>query len=333
VNILVTGSAGFIGSHVYDQLVAAGHNVFGVDSLEQRVHGYPTQHGRVQSRTRYWDIPDDVLGETDVLIHLAAQVGVADSMTNPVWYTHQNSWGTAKLLDTITKLQSAPGFRLKHLIVASSMSVYGDPSNHQPSTRGKPGYGGVVDERSEVQPESIYGLTKYDQERQCLLWSQVSGIPVTALRFFNVYGPRQALHNPYTGVIANFANWLLNNEQPVVYEDGQQTRDFVYVEDVAKAVYWFAQMNQLERGGEPSVYNISTGLPTTIEQMADLLAHGLGKDIEPNITNERRPGDIRHCIGDCHKLASVMPDWSPRSVEDGLAEYCNWLLRSGVVHV
>ena len=326
MNILITGSAGFVGSHVYDILVAAGHNVFGVDNLDPRIHpGIVGQPSRVQRASKYWDIPMDILGESDVLIHLAAQVGVADSMTDMYRYVSQNTYDNALLLDLITRTQSAPGFRLKHLIVASSMSIYGDPAHHCNHTPG-----GLVDERAEIQPASIYGLTKYDQERQCLLWSQVSGIPVTALRFFNVYGERQALHNPYTGVIANFANWLLRDEQPVVYEDGQQTRDFVHVEDVARAVAYFVRpMRVSDMGG---VFNISTAIPTTIEDMARHLAHGLGKDIEPNVTGEHRPGDVRHIIGDSHKLASVMPDWVPRSVPDGISQYCDWLLRSGVVH-
>lgn len=319
MNILITGAAGFIGSHVYDMLDAAGHSVFGVDNLDPRVHGHDfMNHGRNININNYWSVPNDLLGNSDVIVHLAAQVGVADSMTDPVRYVNHNSAGNAHLLTRLSKLQSAPGFRLKHLIVASSMSVYGNPATHRNTAPA-----GRVDEHSEIQPSSIYGLTKYDQERQCLLWSQVSGVPVTALRFFNVYGERQALHNPYTGVIANFANWLLNDEQPVVFEDGQQTRDFVHVEDVAKAVAWQAErpIMQQQRG----VWNVSTGLPTTIEQMAHLLARGLGKDIEPKITGEHRPGDVRHIIGDARKLSTVMPDWSPKSVEEGITRYCLWL--------
>ncbi len=318
MNILVTGSAGFLGMHVTKKLRALGHHVVGVDNLEPRVHG-ENPEGYAENVDDFYkascsNIPYNVLRKANIVIHLAAQVSVADSMTDPVRYVDHNTRETARFLEDLAWANQRFLFRkqeggyLHKLIVASSMSVYGDPYTSNP-----------IRETLAVSPASVYGLTKYDQEMLCKFWGKQNDISTVALRFFNIYGPGQALHNPYTGVIANFANWLLAGERPIVYEDGQQTRDFVYVDDVADAVVK-AALNPTYH----DTYNICTSEPTTIELMARHLAYVLGVDIEPDITNEKRPGDIRHCIGNNSSFALEF-DWAPRSVPEGLKLYAPWI--------
>lgn len=304
--ILLTGDKGFIGRHVRRLLEAAGHTVTGIDCLEPRVHGgTPDLLGRKYCA----DIGYTDYVEAECIIHLAAQVGVADSMIDPVRYVRDNTMDTAIFLNILGGLpENRPG-QLKRLVVASSMSVYGDPHTERPIT-----------ERHPITPASVYGLTKFDQERLCLMWGERFGVATTALRFFNVYGPGQALHNPYTGVLANFANWLLNGQQPVVYEDGQQTRDFIYVEDVARAVVTAATQSQTS-----AVYNVCTGQPTTIAEAALIMAGALGSDLGPNITHSARPGDIRHCIGDNTAIREGLL-WTPKvSFKDGMTQYAEYL--------
>jgi len=278
-----------------------------VDNLEPRVHGenaLGSSGDYLFVQASYANIPYTVLRDTDIVIHLAAQVGVADSMNDMVRYVDHNTSSTVRFLrDLEYANQSWMTGRLCKLVVASSMSVYGDPDTAQP-----------IRESHPIAPASVYGLTKYDQEMLCKFWGSQHDISTTALRFFNIYGPGQALHNPYTGVIANFANWLLNGERPIVYEDGQQTRDFVYVDDVADAVVKAALGSSTY-----DTYNISTGEPTTIEFMARTLASRLdARDhvsptalfLAPRITGEKRPGDIRHCIGNSSRFALEF-NWSP----------------------
>jgi len=302
LNILLTGSHGFIGSHVVKRLKGK-HKLILVDSFEERVHPFRL-HGKNIRAIHYGRTTQEDLAKTDVVIHLAAQVGVADSMLDPFRYIEQNTLETGDFLYTMQCAQ-AMGDGPKKIVVASSMSVYGDPLTSNP-----------VLEEHPVAPASIYGLTKFDQERLVLM----SDTPSVALRFFNVYGPGQALHNPYTGVLANFANWLLNDTQPTVYEDGLQTRDFVYVEDVADAVV-HAALSPLQ-----GVYNVCTERPTTIKYVAEKLAEELGKNIKPRVTGQTRPGDIRHCIGSNWKLQKDMLNWSPRSFDEGIKEYAKCLL-------
>lgn len=273
--ILVTGGLGFIGRGVVSSLQNLGHDVRIIDSLEPRVHG-GTGEGKHVCDIAYSDLAD-----VEIVVHLAAQVGVADSMTEPLRYIRQNTYETAILLEQMAQAQlNRQNFR--RFVVASSMSVYGDPFTEKP-----------VKETHSINPASVYGLTKFDQERLCRIWGDLHAVPTVALRFFNVYGPGQCLTNPYTGVLANFAQALTHNQQPTVFEDGQQTRDFVYVDDVVHAVVLSA--TEAQRGG---TYNVCTGKATTIADAAIKLARGLGRNISPDITHSARPGDIRHCIGD-----------------------------------
>lgn len=305
MRILITGGEGFIATHVKRHLAPEGE-IISVDIMEPRVHG-----DEPKTRPNWgWhagSCPPNIFRDVDIVIHLAAQVGVADSMEDPHRYIYDNTVDTAKFFETLTMLERPP----KRIIVASSMSVYGDPETCNPIT-----------ERHPVAPASIYGLTKYDQERIALMYGEMLNIPTAALRFFNVYGPEQALTNPYTGVLAIFASALLRGESPTIYDDGHQTRDFIYVDDVARAVARMAMESDAH-----GVFNVCTGYATSVLDVANLLRKELESDIPLNIPGILRPGDIKHCVGNGTKLRSELTGWWPRPLEDGIKEYVEWLRR------
>jgi dTDP-L-rhamnose 4-epimerase len=345
--ILITGGAGFIGSHLADELLRAGHSVRALDSLASQVHGADA------ARPEYLDpevelIVGDVrdprairqaLEGVDVVYHFAALVGVGQSMYQICDYTAVNNLGTATLLEALIKNP------VEKMIVASSMSLYGEGLYRTKSGQLIEGH-----ERSLLQLRrhdwelsdaqgsslspvptsetkspclsSIYALSKYDQERMCLVTGRAYDIPIVAMRFFNVYGTRQALSNPYTGVLAIFASRLLNNKSPLIFEDGFQRRDFVSVHDVAQACRLAMEVDAAN--GE--VFNVGSGKNYTIREIAENLAQVLGKEeIEPEITAKYRAGDIRHCFSDISKARRAL-GYEPRvTLEEGLTELVGWL--------
>jgi dTDP-L-rhamnose 4-epimerase len=347
--ILITGGAGFIGSHLADALLGAGDRVRALDNLSPQVHGdrdtapeylsgdVELMIGDVRDR----DAVNRALDGVDVVVHLAAAVGVGQSMYRIAHYTDVNNRGTAVLLEALAERP------VERLIVASSMSVYGEGLYREPGgqavevaerdrTRLQAGDWeptGPEGERvapvptPEAKPPSlasIYALSKFDQERMCLLVGAAYGIPTTALRFFNVFGTRQALSNPYTGVLAIFASRILNGKRPAVFEDGRQRRDFVHVSDVARACH--LAMHQPESAGQ--VFNVGSGKSYTIAEIAHRLARVMEReDLQPEITGSYRVGDIRHCFADIGR-ARRMLGFEPRvALEDGLAELAAWLER------
>lgn len=344
--ILVTGGAGFIGSHLCDELLERGYRVRVLDSLCEQVHGIERRRPAYLNRDvelMVGDVRDPLavqraLRGVHSVFHLVAAVGVGQSMYQIERYTSVNNLGTAVLLEALIECPVA------RLVVASSMSVYGEGLYH-----GEDGKPRLASERTLEQlkrsdweirdsngeplvpaatPEtkapvlaSLYALSKFDQERMCLLIGRSYGIPVVALRFFNVFGPRQALSNPYTGVLAIFAARLLNNNPPLVYEDGRQQRDFVSVHDVARACRLALETEAA--GGR--VFNIGSGRPYTILGVAERIARVLGKRIDPEISGQYRMGDIRHCFADI-SLARKVLGYKPRiSLEEGLPELAAWL--------
>jgi dTDP-L-rhamnose 4-epimerase len=349
LNILVTGGAGFIGSHLVDALVGRGHSVRVLDALVPQVHGdvsAPPQYLNREAEFVRADVCDAAAVEralegVDAIYHEAAEVGVGQSMYEIRRYVGANDMGTATLLEALVNRRG----RVRKLIVASSMSIYGEGGYECPSC-------GVVhaklrpasqlrERRWEVEcpecgeqlrpaptgedkplfPTSVYAVTKQDQEQFCLVVGRAYDLPVVALRYFNVYGTRQALSNPYTGVCAIFSSRLLNDQAPVVFEDGEQTRDFVHVSDIVQANLLALETDRADY----QAVNVGTGRATSINEVSHLLAEGLGKDLKPVVTGKYREGDIRHCVADITRARRLL-GYEPRvTLEAGIPELLEWV--------
>jgi dTDP-L-rhamnose 4-epimerase len=346
MTILITGGAGFIGSHVTDALIARGEPVRILDDLCEQVHGpgnvapdYLNPAAEViRGDIRDRQVVAAALQDVRAVIHLAAAVGVGQSMYEMARYMSVNSLGTTILLEEIIKKP------VEKLIVASSMSIYGEglyrsrqdgrrPDGERRSEHLRAGEWEAQDEYGEAlvplptpenkppQLNSIYALSKYDQERMCLLTGRAYGLPTIALRFFNTYGPRQALSNPYTGVLAIFAARLINDKPPLIFEDGKQRRDFVSVYDVARACCL-----ALECGLQNEVLNIGGGEAFTVLEVAEQLASLMGKpNIHPVITGRYRTGDIRHCFADINRARDLLGYHPAVALPEGLSDLCTWL--------
>lgn len=318
--ILITGGAGFIGSHLADELLAHGFSVRVLDNLTPQVHaehGGQSPYLDPRAELLVGDVRDaarvrTALSGIDAVVHLAAAVGVGQSMYQIREYLDVNTVGTAVLLEEIAKRP------VEKLVVASSMSIYGEGSYERADSgrvddadrsleRVRNGHWDPVaedgaplrpvptDERKPPRLASIYALSKYDQERMCLVFGQAYRMPTVALRLFNTYGPRQALSNPYTGVLAIFAARLLNGQRPIVYEDGQQRRDFVNVKDVARAF----RLALVTSDADFHAINVATGNSMTVAEVALRLAEALGRrELGPVINGKYRVGDVRHCFAD-----------------------------------
>lgn len=346
-HILITGGAGFIGSHLADELLRQGHRVRVLDALHEQVHG------PAGSRPAYLDPdielqvgdvrnPDAVrqaLRGIDAVYHLAASVGVGQSMYQIADYTSVNNLGTAVLLEALIDRP------VERLVVASSMSIYGEGLYRAPDGRIVEGEdrsleqlrAGAWEVRGEdgavlepvATPEtkrpslaSVYALSKYDQERLCLIAGRAYGIPAIALRFFNVYGTRQALSNPYTGVLAIFASRLLNDRRPLVFEDGLQRRDFVSVHDIARACALALE----SPAAVGHAINIGSGASFTVREIANRIAGVLDRAyIEPELTGKYRAGDIRHCFADITTARTLLGFEPAVRLEEGLLELSGWL--------
>ncbi len=349
LNILVTGGAGFIGSHLVDGLLARGHRVRVLDALVPQVHGAlagPPDYLSKEAEFVRGDVcdPDAVskaLEGIDVVYHEAAEVGVGQSMYEIRRYVQANDYGTAVVLEEILKRRA----KIRKLIVASSMSIYGEGAYRHPQTGALEfpqlradeqlerreweiyGADGAVleavgtPETKPLFPTSVYAVTKQDQEQFCLSIGRAYKIPTVAFRYFNVYGSRQALSNPYTGVCAIFSSRLLNDESPVIFEDGEQSRDFVHVSDIVQANLLALETDKADY----TALNIGTGRATSVRQIAELVAQGLGKDIAPNIVGKYRAGDIRHCIADISQACQLLGYEPSVTLEQGLPEVLDWV--------
>jgi dTDP-L-rhamnose 4-epimerase len=348
MKVLVTGGAGFIGSYVCKELLDHGHEVVVLDNLDPQIHaGYEGWPGympqgckKILGDVRNRELLADLLNECDAVIHLAAAVGVGQSMYAIEHYTSVSVMGTAILLEELIKRKE----KIRKLIVASSMSIYGEglykKKNGEliyPKSRsiaqlqkkdwepkdenGEDLLPMPTNESKPLQPESVYAINKRDQEEMCLVVGKAYNIPTVAFRMFNVFGPYQALSNPYTGVAAIFSGRLLNNQQPLIFEDGNQRRDFVYAEDVARA-YVMALTNDEVNG---LALNLGSGQSVSITQVAETIANVMGKKIGPVVTGNSRDGDIRHCFSDITLIKGKL-GWKPNwSFEDGMKPLVEWL--------
>lgn len=349
--VLITGGAGFIGSHLADELLAHGYGVRALDSLAEQVHGPDADRPAYLSpevELVRGDVRDPravarALAGVDAVYHFAAAVGVGQSMYEIAGYTGINNLGTAVLLEAL--IERSTERPVERLVVASSMSIYGEglyrtadgrvvPGHersreqlkaHDWELSGEDGEALVPIATDEAKPpalSSVYALSKYDQERLCLMVGRAYDIPSVALRFFNVYGTRQALSNPYTGVLAIFASRFLNGKAPLIFEDGRQQRDFVHVTDVARACRLALEVPQAPGG----VFNVGSGRAYTVSGIAASMAAVLGcEEMAPEITGNYRVGDIRHCFADI-SLARQRLGYEPRvTLEQGLEELAGWL--------
>jgi len=345
--VLVTGGAGFVGSHLVDGLLAAGHDVRIFDNLAPQVHpsGIPDYLSRdaefIQGEMLDAPALSRAVQGVDVVFHLAAAVGVGQSMYEIASYMATNTQGTAILLQELLGRRG----EVEKLIVASSMSIYGEgkylcatcgevapPLRAAEQLRDKewevrcPHCGMALkpvptDEAKPLQCSSIYALSKKDQEEMCLLFGRTYGLPTVALRYFNIYGPRQALSNPYTGVAAIFAARLMNNNAPLVFEDGRQMRDFVSVYDVVQAN--LLAMNRTEADGQS--LNIGSGQPISIQEVAAALSSALRRQIPAELTGKYRAGDIRHCFADISAARRLL-GYEPRvRFKEGMKDLVAWL--------
>jgi dTDP-L-rhamnose 4-epimerase len=344
----VTGGAGFIGSHLVDALVARGHRVRVLDALVPQVHGAGEHPAHLNAEAEFiqGDVCDEALVRralegVDAVYHEAAEVGVGQSMYEMQRYVRANTFGTSVLLEQLPERRD----KIRKLVVASSMSIYGEGAYACPI------HGAVypqlrptaqlrerrwetecarcgtelkampTNEEKPLFPTSVYAITKQDQEQLCLVVGRAYGVPTVALRYFNVYGTRQALSNPYTGVCAIFSSRLLNGQRPVIFEDGEQARDFVHVNDIVQANLLALET---DRADYQSV-NVGTGRATSVGEVARLLAEGLGTKADAEFVGKYREGDIRHCIADITRARRLL-GYEPRvTLEEGIPELLGWV--------
>ncbi len=344
--VLITGGAGFIGRSVAEELLTRGHKVRVLDSLIDQVHGDVDGSAMLNPEAELirGDVRDKsavarALRGVDSVIHLAAEVGVGQSMYEVERYTSTNDVGTAVLFEALIDQP------VRRVVTASSMSIYGEGlyrdaddaliedaerrglrdglTNWEPVDReGRPLEAIATPEWKRPNLSSIYALNKYVQERTTHIMSAPYGIEGVCLRLFNVYGPGQALSNPYTGVLAIFASRLLNGQQPMIFEDGEQRRDFVHVGDVARA---FAEALVLPQAAG-GTFNIGSGHDRSVTEVATELAKAMGKNqIEPQIVGKARIGDIRHCFCDTTLAADTLGFRARQDFGDGLAVLAEWV--------
>jgi len=345
-SVLVTGGAGFIGSHLVDALLERGHRVRVVDALIEQVHGskrptLPADVELLEGDVRNRGLVDRALEGIEVVYHEAAEVGVGQSMYEIERYVGGNNMATATLLEALIERRG----QVRKLVVASSMSIYGEgayataageivapqlrPTSQleardwelrHPET-GEALAPAPTPETKPLYPSSIYAITKQDQEQMCLVIGRAYGIPTVALRYFNVYGTRQALSNPYTGVAAIFSGRLLNKQRPLIFEDGLQSRDFTHVSDIVQAN---VKAMDSPRADFQAI-NVGTGTATPIAAVAELLARGLGLDLEPEIVSRYREGDIRHCYADISRARDLLGYEPTVTLEQGIPQLLEWV--------
>jgi len=348
MKVLVTGGAGFIGSHTVDLLIKEGHEVRILDNLETQVHGNKKpDYLNPDAELVVGDITDKetwlkVLDGIDAVIHLAAMVGVGQSMYQLVQYLNNNTVGTAKFYEV---LLNNPEIKknIKKIVVASSKSIYGEGA-YKCRTHGViyPGLRSIeqlkrkdwevrcpicneyvdpvgITEDKPPQNLSVYALSKYDTEKIALTYGHAFQIPTVALRYFNVFGPRQSLNNPYTGICAIFLSRIKNNKPPIIFEDGKQLRDFIYVEDVARA-----NALALEKAKKTDVYNVGTGKMTSILDTTRIMIDIMGSSIQPEVTGEFRVGDNRHDFSDISKIKKDIGFEPKVSLKEGFKKLVEW---------
>lgn len=353
-NILVTGGAGFIGSHLVDGLIQKGYNVRVLDNLFKQIHPQGKLPDYFNKKAQF--IKGDVTRKSDwmkaligidAVYHLACAVGVGQSMYEIEHYVKVNSYGTALLLDILANKKHS----VKKIIVAASMSSYGEGSYKclscgivQPTLRdekklkardfqvycpecGKSVLPVPTNENVKQNSNSIYAISKKNQEEMILNIGQAYGIPSVALRYFNVYGPRQSLSNPYNGVVAIFISRIKNNRAPIINEDGSQTRDFIHIRDLTAV-----NIEALENSkADYQIFNVGSGIPTPIKKIAEILLKLFKSKMKPEITFKVRKLDVKHCYADISKLRKLLNISAKIDLEQGLKDVIDWSVEENAV--
>ncbi len=349
--ILVTGGAGFIGSHLVDHLInVKNHEVTVLDILDEQVHQnqeHPPDYlnekaNFIQDSTNNYNCFKELILEHDIIYHLAAVVGVGQSMYEIKKYSENNIISTANLLDILVNNEHD----VKKLVIASSNTIYGEgkaycnkcgvisPKLRELAQLNKKDWEIIcpkckqittpllTDESHPFNSSSIYALSKQSQEQMGLLIGKTYGINTTILRFFLVYGPRQALSNPYTGVCSIFSNRLFNGKAPIVFEDGLQTRDFVHVNDVCQALI----LSMENQASKYEIFNVGSGIPITIKEVAQTISEKIKPELKPVFNQQYRIGDIRHCVADISKIKKLLGYQPSIKFSDGIDDLIKWTI-------
>lgn len=351
--ILITGGAGFIGSNLALSLIEKGYVITVLDNLSEQIHGInPEQssplylsikekvnfiHGTVTSRADW----EKAIADNEVIVHLAAETGTGQSMYQVSHYVNVNISGTALMLDILANTKTA----VQKVVVASSRAIYGEgkymsaelgavyPAHRLADDMNKgqfevtyPGVSGALqlvgtDEASTIHPSSVYGITKYNQEQMVMTVCPTLGIAPVAFRYQNVYGPGQSLSNPYTGILSIFST-LIKNKKPInIFEDGKESRDFVFIDDVVTATILGIE----NAGADGQVFNVGTGVAIPVMQVASLLVNHYGIEVPLQITGNYRLGDIRHNFADLSKIQRLLGFTPAFSFEEGLRRFTDWV--------
>jgi dTDP-L-rhamnose 4-epimerase len=353
-NVLITGGAGFIGSNLSIQLLQSGYSVSVLDILHPQIHGTDPEktsplYRRIKDKVHF--IKGDVLNKSDwenalkgqqVVVHFAAETGTGQSMYEIERYSQINVIGTSILLDMLTNTKHA----VEKAIIASSRSVYGEGKYWSPALQKEvfpaarkeedllngdfeckcPETGvtadvRATDEDSRIQPNSIYGLSKYFQEQAVMITCRSLNIPCVALRFQNVYGPGQSLSNPYTGILAVFSTRIKQQKPVYIFEDGKESRDFIFIDDVVRATQLCIEKQETDN----HIFNVGTGTPTTVMQVAEALIKNYGITVETQITGQFRKGDIRHNFADISRIKNTIGFTPAVSFNEGIRKFTDWV--------
>lgn len=347
MKILITGGAGFIGKWLIEKMPADAEVVI-IDNLDEQVHRRSSDFApelTARAKCIKADVQDiaqykDAIEGTDVVIHLAAQTGTGQSMYEISRYVQHNANGTAKLLELISSLNHKP----RRIVLSSSRAVYGDGAYSDGKSilysqgrrvedlqngiwevcgaDGQPLKSLPMHESHLTKPTSVYGFTKLWQEQLLQVYCESQGIDLVTLRFQNVYGPKQELGNPYTGIIGIFTNAIVQGNRLELFEDGMVTRDFVFVGDVAEAVIECATYEKPLN----AILNVGTGQAVTLVEVVETIAEVIGKKAEYTISGRFRVGDVRHAIADMTQYKTLLGGWNPTSLKEGISQYLKWYL-------
>jgi|TARA_B110000914_G_scaffold154049_1_gene135196 dTDP-L-rhamnose 4-epimerase len=349
-NILITGGAGFIGSRLCEKLYDKGYNITILDNLSEQIHGTEESSLFKKIKGKCTFIKGDVRNKEDwkiaikgqeIIVHLAAETGTGQSMYEVEKYNAVNIMGTAYLLEILANSPHS----VKKMIIASSRAIYGEgkynceihgtqyPLQRKEKDMEKREFTPkcnvcdlelnllATDEKSKIHPSSIYGINKQQQEQMVMLMGESVGIPSVAFRYQNVYGPGQSLSNPYTGILSIFSTRILNGNNLDIYEDGLESRDFVFIDDVVDATILGIEKEQAN--GE--VFNVGSGVATTVIEVAESLKKFFDSNISISISGKYRLGDIRHNYADLKKAKNLLGFTPKYNFQKGISEFVNWV--------